>query len=112
MIKRVVFFMVVIIVMLSAINITKIDAMKRSLGFNDVLNPKNVLSWRTEINGKYFNVVVDRENKTVTVKGSVSDYYEMDLVKRHFDLRSPSDYRIIHRIDFADESTSNIDFAD
>ena len=103
--------MVVIVTFLSVIKVIKCDAIKRSQSFDDVINPKNLLIWQTEINGKYFDVIIDRENKTVTVKGFVSDYYEMDLVKRHFDLRSPSDFKIIHRIDFDDES-NRIDFAD
>ena len=112
MLKKIFICIITIMTILTAFKIIECNAIRRSLNLNEVMKPNEVLSWRIEINEKYFNVLVDRADKTVTVKGYVDDFYEMYLVKRHFDLRSPSNYKIIYKIDIVDASRNEMDFAD
>lgn len=112
MLKKIFVCIITITTILTAFKIVKCDAIRRSLNLNEVLKPNEVLSWRVEINEKHFDVLIDRAYKTVTVKGYVDDFYEMYLVKRHFDLRSPSNYKIIYKIDIVDASRNEMEFAD
>lgn len=58
MIKKIFVCIIMITIILTAFKIIKCDAKRRSLNLNDVMKPKEVLSWRVEINEKYFDVFI------------------------------------------------------
>jgi hypothetical protein len=103
-----------IITFLIFTGLQEVEAKINAPTLNEVMRPQDLLCWKADINGKSFDVTINRDNKTVTVKGCVSDQYEMDLVKRHFEMRAPTTYKIIHQLEFAEEITHDheIDFAD
>ena len=56
---------------------------------------------KVEINGKLFDIEVNHTRKSITVRGYVEDWDEMDRVEKYFELKSPSDYRVTCELDFA-----------
>ncbi|MGA1863789.1 MAG: hypothetical protein ACMUHX_01880 [bacterium] len=110
--KKIFICMLIIITILGLFGIREANATRRAPDLNKAMKPEVVPSWRTKINGKYFDVFVDRVKKTVTIKGFVGDWDEMDSVENHFSLRAPSNYKIINKIEFENTISDESDFAD
>ena len=110
--KKIYISMIIIITIFSLFKLREAEANRRSPNLNNALKYEELPSWRTKINGRYFDVFVDRIKKTVTIKGVVSDLEEMETIKRHLSLRAPSNYKIIHKIDFDNSINNESNFAD
>ena len=110
--KKIFICILIFITILGLFGIREANATRRAPDLNKALKPEVGPSWRTKINGRYYDVFVNRVKKTVTIKGFVSDWDEMDAVKNHFSLRAPSNYEIIHKIEFDNGISDESDFAD
>jgi hypothetical protein len=71
-----------------------VKAYQRSSNFHESMKNSLVDSRKVEIDGKIFDVYINREEKSITVQGDVEDWEEKDKVEKHFRLRSPSDYQL------------------
>lgn len=92
---------VVIVIALFVLGIIRAaEASRRTLNLNQVIGEAMVTQRNVEINGRVYNVLTDKANKTITIKGYISDWDEEDQVKRYFDLRGPSNYKVSYQLDF------------
>ena len=60
----------------------------------------NTVTYRkVQLKNRIYNLIVDNTNKTMTVKGKVYNYKEMDEVENCFRKVIPLDYELICKID-------------
>ena len=77
-------------------NIGTCEAARRTLD----LQQKMIRQRQVEINGKLYNVIVNHTDSTMTIRGYVDDWDEMDKVEKYFRLRVPNNYQVISELDF------------
>ena len=94
--------MVVVIIMVFFVLgiIGTAEASRRTSNLNQVIGGAMVTQRNVEINGRVYNVLTDQANKTITIKGYIRDWDEEDQVKRYFELRGPSNYKVSYQLDF------------
>ena len=81
-------------------NIGTCEAAGRALNINESIKRAVSADKRTvEIEDNILDVYVNRNEKVITVIGTVKDWEEMDKVERHFELRSPADYQVTYKVD-------------
>ena len=87
-----------VILLLSLLNCTNSEATRRSLSLNDFMEESFIQTRTVEINGRIFDVLINRSDKSITVRGIVEDWEEKDRVEQYFRLRAPSDFQINYEI--------------
>ncbi len=70
----------------------------KELSDDDILQ-SGLLKWDLEVGNKTFQVCVDRENETVTIRGEVKDLEQKNRAEHILKLRSPGNLRIINEIE-------------
>jgi len=90
---------VILAVILSVFGIGKAEASRRVLNSN-AMKAGMIRTRRVELGGKFFDVSVNKTEKTITIKGLVEDWDEMDKVENYFNYTGPSDYKVISQLDF------------
>ena len=92
---------VVAVISMSVLGVGNAQAYKRSLNMNFSMEANMISSRRVEVSGKLFDVCINHSSRTITVKGYVEDWDEMDKVENYFKTKSPSNYQLICELDFA-----------
>ena len=98
--KKVVCFAVVAVISMGILGVSNAEATRRARDLDHVVETKILSSRKVEVGGKLFDVCINQAEKTITVKGYVNDWEEMDKVEGYFKHRAPSDYQVICQLDF------------
>lgn len=61
--------------------------------------PSDLLKWNMEVDHKIFQIFINRDNMTVTIKGEVENRKEKEKVEHVIKLRAPANFEIINKID-------------
>ena len=99
--KKIACLAVVAVIGMSVLGVGNAQAYKRSLNMNFSMEANMISTRKVEVFGKLFDVCINHSSKTVTVKGYVDDWDEMDRVENYFKTKSPSNYKLICELDFA-----------
>jgi len=99
--KKVACLAVVAVISMGVLGIGNAQACKRSLNMNFSMESSMISTRKVEVSGKLFDVCINHSSKTITVKGYVDDWDEMERVKNYFKTKSPSNYQLICELDFA-----------
>lgn len=84
---------------LIVIGIGHVEASRRTLNMNNVMETRMIWSRKVEIGGKIYDICVNQAEKAITIKGLVDEWNEMDNVENYFKHRGPYDYQVICRLD-------------
>ena len=98
--KKVVCFAVIAVATLSIFGTGYAEATRRAIDLDDSMETRMVTSRKVEISGKLFDVCINQAEKTITVRGLVEDWDELDRVEDYFKHRGPSDYQVTCDLDF------------
>lgn len=99
--KRGACFVVIVVVIMNVVAITNAEDSRRSLDMNQAMETGMISNREVEIGGKFFDICVNQARKTITIKGYVDDWDEMDQVENYFRNRGPANYQVISQLDFA-----------
>lgn len=66
------------------------------------MESSNIMQWGLELREKLFQVIVDRDEKTVTIVGTVDDPKEKREVEEYVMMKGPRTYRLVSEIVVAD----------
>lgn len=100
--KRNFYWTVIIIIGLFVlINIKTAEASGRAFNLHEVeVMEKSIVRHRSvEINGKYFDVNINLDKKSIKIWGEVEDWDEKDKVEEYFEQRKPFNCQIGYAID-------------
>ena len=98
--KKVVCLAVAALITMGIFGMNNAEASRKSMNLDNVVETKIVRTRKVEVGGKLFDVCINQTEKTITVKGYVNDWEEMDRVEGYFKHRAPSDYQVICQLDF------------
>lgn len=59
----------------------------------------HLMKWDIEVEKNSFHICVNRNEKTITVRGEAEDLEQKDKVEQIIELRAPSNFQIINKID-------------
>jgi len=59
----------------------------------------HLMKWDIEIEENYFHICVNRNEKTIIFMGEADDLEQKDKVEHIIELRAPSNFQIINKID-------------
>ena len=98
--KRNIYWVLIIISLLLILtNISTSEASRKGRNFHQKIEQSLIDYKIVEVDGAYFDVYVNRGEKTITVKGEVGHWGGKNTVEKYFMLRSPSDYQLTFEID-------------
>ena len=92
---------IIFTVMLGIVGINKANASSR-INLNSAMEKGMTRNRKVEIDGKIFDVLINLNEKSITIKGYVNDWDEMDKVEKYFKHRGPSNYQLKCELDFLD----------
>jgi len=95
------FFAIILMVTLVIVGMGPAEASRRAINMNSAMEAGMIRNRKVEVSGKLFDVCINQTSKTITVKGYVDDWDEMDKVENYFKNTGPSDYQVICELDFA-----------
>jgi len=98
--KKVVCFVVIAVAALSVFGAGYAEASRRMIDLDNAMETRMLSSRKVEISGKLFDVCINQAERTITVKGLVEDWDELDSVEDYFRNRGPSDYQLTCDLDF------------
>ena len=98
--RKVVCLAVVTLISMSILGVGNAEATRRAMDLDYVLETTIVSKRKVEVGGRLFDVCINQTEKTITVKGYVNDWEEMDRVEGYFKHTGPSDYQVICQLDF------------
>ena len=98
--KKVVCLAVATLISMGILGVSNAEATRRAMDLDSVVETKIVSTRKVEVGGKLFDVCINQTEKTITVKGYVNDWEEMDRVEGYFKHTGPSDYQVICQLDF------------
>jgi hypothetical protein len=99
--KKDFYLFIILIIILTVFGMRKAEGSRKYIDLNKLMEKDMIRHWKVEISGKLFNICVNRSKKTITIKGKVDDWDEMDKVENYFKHRGPSNYQVICQLDFA-----------
>lgn len=99
--KKVACLAVVAVISMGIWGVGNAQASKRSLNMNFSMEANMISTRKVEVSGKVFEVCINHSSKTITVKGYVDDWDEMERVENYFKSKSPSNYQLICQLDLA-----------
>lgn len=74
------------------------EASLRPLNLNELME-KSLLRFRkVEVNGIVFDVYINQNEKSITVRGEVESWDEKEMAEKYFRLRTPSDFCLNYEI--------------
>ena len=79
-------------------NIKTSEASKRYSNLHQKMEQSLIEMRTVELYGKFFYIFVNRDEKTIVVKGECEDLKGKYEVKKYFMLRSPTDYQLTFEI--------------
>lgn len=98
--KRNFYWMVIIIIgLFILINIKTAEASRRAFNLHEVMEKSIVRHRSVEINGKYFDVYINLDKKSIKIWGEAEDWDEKDKVEKYFEQRNPFNCKITYVID-------------
>ncbi|MCL6584407.1 MAG: BON domain-containing protein [bacterium] len=59
----------------------------------------NLINWNLEVENKSFQICIDKENETVTIRGNGEDLKQKDKVEDIVKSRAPSNFQIVNEIE-------------
>jgi hypothetical protein len=62
-------------------------------------SPPDILQWNVEVNNRIFQIYVDRELKTITIRGEAENLQEKERVEYVIKLRAPTNFHFINEIE-------------
>jgi len=65
----------------------------------------DLLQWNLDIDDKTFQVTVNRNEETITIRGEAEDWEQKDKAEHVLKVRAPSGFQIINEIDIGQPST-------
>lgn len=68
-------------------------------------NHPDMLQWNLDIDDKIFQVTVNRNEETITIRGEAEDWEQKDKAEHVLKLRAPNGFQIINEIDISQPST-------
>ena len=92
-------FVIILAITLGVLGIGKAEASRRPLK-NEVMKAGMISNRKVEIGGKLFDICVNQTERTITIKGLVEDWDEMDRIENYFKNSGPSDYQVTCQLDF------------
>lgn len=98
--KRVVCFVVIAVATMSVFKAGYAEASRRMIDLDNAMETRMLSSRKVEISGKLFDVCINQAERTITVRGLVEDWDELDRVEDYFKNRGPSDYQVTCNLDF------------
>ena len=93
-------FLILLVAILTLFGITNAEATRRVVNMNRIMENEIMRNRKVEVGGKLFDVCINQAEKTITIKGYVDDWDEMDQVEDYFEHRGPSDYQVQCELDF------------
>ena len=98
--KKVACLAVVAVISMGILGVGNAEATRRPSNIEVAMESGMIRSRKVEVSGKLFDVCINQTSKTITVKGYVEDWDEMDRVENYFRNTGPSDYQVICQLDF------------
>ena len=98
--KKVVCFAVIAVAIMSVFGTGHAEASRRMIDLDETMEMRMLTSRKVEVNGKLFDVFINQAEKTISVKGFVEDWNELDRIEDYFKHRGPSDYQVTCDLDF------------
>ena len=89
----------VAVIFLFITHITCIEASRRIIDIDKHFEKSNIMHWTFIINDKRYNVYIDRDAETIIIYGDVETLNEKEKVEEYFKLKSPSNYKVICKLD-------------
>jgi len=65
----------------------------------------DLLQWNLYVDNRTYQVMVNRNEETITIRGEAEDWEQKDKVERVLKLRAPNGFQIINEIDIRQPST-------
>ena len=93
-------FLIILCAISTLLGITNAEATRRVVNMNRIMENEIMRNRKVEVGGKLFDVCINQAEKTITIKGYVDDWDEMDQVEDYFEHRGPSDYQVRCELDF------------
>jgi len=100
--RKKIFLTVIVMVFIVAVfpNIRVAEANQSSSSLNELMKKSLAIARMVEIDGKVFGVIINHDERSITVRGAVEGWNEKELVEQYFRLRTPSDYHVDYDITF------------
>ena len=67
----------------------------------------DLLKWNMEVDGRVFQILVDRDSEVIIVRGEAEDYKLKEKVENYVKARAPTNFMIIYEIDVFGTSERN-----
>ena len=94
-------YVMLLIVLFNLLAVANAEATRRAVNMNRVMESEMTKTRKVEVRGKLFDVCINQAEKTITIKGYVDDFDEMDEVEDYFKHRGPSDYQVRCELDLS-----------
>ena len=98
--KKVVCIAVIAVATMSVFGVGYAEASRRTIDLDNAMETRMLTSRKVEISGKLFDVFINQAERTITVKGLVEGWDELDRVEDYFRNRGPSDYQLTCDLNF------------
>ena len=89
----------IFIVCIFIIDVETAKASKRNLNLHEKMEESIVRQRKVEINGKYFDVYINLDKKSIKIWGEIEDWEERDKVEKYFEQRKPFNCQITYVVD-------------
>lgn len=77
----------------------------KSLMEKDTERHPDLMQWNLDVDNRNYQVTVNRNEETITIRGEAEDWSQKDKVERVVKLRAPRGFQIINEIDIGQPST-------
>jgi uncharacterized protein HemX len=81
------------------------DHLKSSLMNKNTGRHSDLLQWNLDVDNKTFQVTVNRNEETITIRGEAEDWEQKDKVEHVLKARAPHGFQIINEIDISQTAT-------
>ena len=78
----------------------------QSIMKKDMENRPDLMQWNLDVDNKTFQVTVNRNDETITIRGEAEDWEQKDRAERVLKARAPKGFQIINEIDISQPSST------
>ena len=94
-------YVMLLFILFNLLAVANAEATRRVVNMNRIMESEMTRTRKVEVRGKLFDVCINQVEKTITIKGYVDDFDEMDEVEDYFKHRGPSDYQVRCELDLS-----------